>query len=359
MSRSSPTSSTRPTAKQNDPSPSCPGCSVVTAQQFYLTDTPCTSGGIDRTPNDRRRPPPPQHPRDLREQNRRRARNQAPRTPFSPELRPTPPPKTKTTRRCTTTPTTHTSRRRKKKPTRGSSCAKTTRRGCNYVPTGVTTPQSQIHRWVTDPFAKNFRMTKKVTLEFYTRALSDELYTGELCVYLFKRHEVGGRRDRQLPIQLENRKTVLVLLNRSGKPSPTGHSSNGNGSGWKMSFTGTPYTIPGRRPARRLIEHGTKTDPRRRSLDHVRPPPDPDPARGRHGHANRRWLGGRRRRRRLRRRPPDRKLPHRRRPPSPARRVDRRRAVATAPGAAPRSPPTTTSRSSPGWCCAGARGAAG
>ena len=31
-----------------------------------------------------------------------------------------------------------------------------------------------------------------MTLDFYTRTLNDELYTGTLCVYLFKRHEVGS-----------------------------------------------------------------------------------------------------------------------------------------------------------------------
>jgi hypothetical protein len=36
-----------------------------------------------------------------------------------------------------------------------------------------------------------FRLSEKVTFEFFTRTLNDELYTGELCVYLYKRHEEG------------------------------------------------------------------------------------------------------------------------------------------------------------------------
>jgi Tfp pilus assembly protein PilE len=61
--------------------------------------------------------------------------------------------------------------------------------GCHYDPTGVTHPEAQVHRWVTDPMPKAFEMGGKVTLEFYTRTLNDALYTGTLCVYLFQRVE--------------------------------------------------------------------------------------------------------------------------------------------------------------------------
>ncbi|HYH54912.1 MAG TPA: hypothetical protein VD761_12365 [Solirubrobacterales bacterium] len=64
--------------------------------------------------------------------------------------------------------------------------------GCHYVPTGTTNPESQAHRWVTDSFTQAFRMSGKVTLEFYTRALNDGLYTGSLCVYLFDRSDSAG-----------------------------------------------------------------------------------------------------------------------------------------------------------------------
>lgn len=64
--------------------------------------------------------------------------------------------------------------------------------GCHYDPFGTTNPESQIHRWVTDPMASAFKMTEKATLEFYTRTLNDALYKGKLCVYLFKRHEEGS-----------------------------------------------------------------------------------------------------------------------------------------------------------------------
>ena len=63
--------------------------------------------------------------------------------------------------------------------------------GCHYDPSGTTNPESQVHRWVTDPMPLKFEMGGKVTLEFYTRTLNDALYTGALCVYLFERSEAG------------------------------------------------------------------------------------------------------------------------------------------------------------------------
>ena len=63
---------------------------------------------------------------------------------------------------------------------------------CHYDPTGTTNPESQVHRWITDPMPFKFEMGGKVTLEFYTRTLNDALYTGALCVYLFDRSEAGS-----------------------------------------------------------------------------------------------------------------------------------------------------------------------
>jgi hypothetical protein len=62
---------------------------------------------------------------------------------------------------------------------------------CNYDPTSASNPQARVHRWVTDKMTQDFSMTGKVTLEFYTRTLNDALYTGRLCVYLFDRSETG------------------------------------------------------------------------------------------------------------------------------------------------------------------------
>jgi type II secretory pathway pseudopilin PulG len=63
---------------------------------------------------------------------------------------------------------------------------------CHYVPTGTSAPQWQVHRWVTDPMPSQFTMTENVTLDVFTRALSDSTYKGALCVYIFDRHETGS-----------------------------------------------------------------------------------------------------------------------------------------------------------------------
>jgi hypothetical protein len=60
--------------------------------------------------------------------------------------------------------------------------------GCNYAPTGGANPESQIHRWVSDPMPSAFAMTGRITLEFYTRAINS---SGRVCVYLFTRSEAG------------------------------------------------------------------------------------------------------------------------------------------------------------------------
>lgn len=114
--------------------------------------------------------------------------------------------------------------------------------GCHYTPAGTTHPEAQVHRWVTDPMASDFTMVEKVTLEFYTRTLSDESYNGQLCVFLFKRHETGTPPEA----------TYTPLTNKS-----TGAAYwiyNPGGTGWwrgawekvrlTMAFNGSPYTIP-------------------------------------------------------------------------------------------------------------------
>ncbi|HKT84397.1 MAG TPA: prepilin-type N-terminal cleavage/methylation domain-containing protein [Solirubrobacterales bacterium] len=80
--------------------------------------------------------------------------------------------------------------------------------GCHFDPTGTVHPESQVHRWVTDPFVAEFKMSGKVTLEFYTRTLNDALYHGTLCVYLFKRHKISEAEEENS--FLANKETGLL-----------------------------------------------------------------------------------------------------------------------------------------------------
>ncbi len=115
--------------------------------------------------------------------------------------------------------------------------------GCHYVPTGTTAPQWQVHRWVTDPMPSGFTMTGNVTIDFYTRTLSDSLYTGTVCVYLYKRHETGTP-----PVA-----TDTMLTNNNGGLGYWSYTPQGNGywprNSWTevrltMAFSNAPYTIP-------------------------------------------------------------------------------------------------------------------
>jgi hypothetical protein len=115
--------------------------------------------------------------------------------------------------------------------------------GCHYVPAGVTNPESQVHRWVTDPMTADFTMTGRVTLEFYTRTLNDALYTGTLCVFLFKREEAGTP-PVGTDTQLTDRSSGLPYW--TYRPGGTGFWPQG---AWTsvpltMNFSGSSYTIP-------------------------------------------------------------------------------------------------------------------
>lgn len=112
--------------------------------------------------------------------------------------------------------------------------------GCNYNPTGSTNKEAKVHRWVSDPMAEPFTMVEKATLEFYTRTADDEPGSGHLCIYLFKREETGsGFTDTR-------------LTDKSTGSSYWSYSPGGTGwwtGKWElvrqtMTFNGSPYTIP-------------------------------------------------------------------------------------------------------------------
>lgn len=64
--------------------------------------------------------------------------------------------------------------------------------GCNYEPTSQVHPEAKVHRWVTDPMPREFKLNGTVTLEFYSRTLNEGSYPATVCVYLFDRHEEPG-----------------------------------------------------------------------------------------------------------------------------------------------------------------------
>lgn len=105
--------------------------------------------------------------------------------------------------------------------------------GCNPSPSG-SNPQWQVHRWVTDKMPKNFVMTSgesvgSVTIDFFTRALSDLQYTGKLCIYLFvRKEEVSGGELKAKDSFLANRE--------GGAYDWTYVPTQGNGEWWRNEW---------------------------------------------------------------------------------------------------------------------------
>lgn len=121
--------------------------------------------------------------------------------------------------------------------------------GCHFDPTGTTDPESQVHRWVTDPMASEFKIgtgdatEANATLEIYTRSLNESYYHAELCVFLFKREESGS------PPEAED-----TLLGKQGSSKSYWQYTPGSGAFWPtekwtsvripMEIDDVPYPIP-------------------------------------------------------------------------------------------------------------------
>jgi type II secretory pathway pseudopilin PulG len=224
-------------SSEKDPSANSKG-ELVTAQQFFLTDTPCSASGATerqeiagdhllhntlgdcadglQTGSTEGAPdalllgaPPDPAPEDP---------NNPPLYDYSDDtyLEPTP------------------------DTDKGVQILKDETGGCHYKPSGTTTPQAQVHRWLTDPMPIDFKMTEKVTLEFYTRTINDELYKSKLCVYLYKWDESASPPE-------------TMLTNQNGGTAYWTYAPEGNEYwprySWdkvrlRMTFNGAPYTIP-------------------------------------------------------------------------------------------------------------------
>jgi len=179
-------------SKATDPAPNEEG-NVITAQQFFLTDTPCAEGGTTER-------------QEITEDHLLHntlgtcASGQHTGTEYgAPDallLSPPPDPAPEDSEipllydysndyYLNTNPDT----------TKGVQIVREEETGCSYEPKeSWVHPETQLHRWVTDPMGSEFLMTEKVTIEFYTRALGDNESGGAVCIYLFDRHEIeeGG-----------------------------------------------------------------------------------------------------------------------------------------------------------------------
>jgi type II secretory pathway pseudopilin PulG len=108
---------------------------------------------------------------------------------------------------------------------------------CNSPPTGKASPESQIHRWVTDPMpatlSEGFKITGNVTLEFYSQTLNGANHTATLCVFLFKRHETGS----------PPKATDTLMTNKSTGLAYWKFSPSGTGFWWKNEWHRERFTM--------------------------------------------------------------------------------------------------------------------
>jgi prepilin-type N-terminal cleavage/methylation domain-containing protein len=112
--------------------------------------------------------------------------------------------------------------------------------GCHYTPVGTTNPESQVHRWVTDPVTSAFVLNGNVTLEVFTQSINKAQSSGKLCIYLFKRHETGSP-----PVATD----TMLTNSLGGTPYWTYLESPIWTTELKakiltMTFSGAPFTIP-------------------------------------------------------------------------------------------------------------------
>lgn len=219
---------------RNDPAPGEHG--VVTAQQFFLTDTPCAASGTTT------RLEPEAHPlhntlgtcaSGLKEN----AEHGAPDALLlgAPPMPESGPPPLRDYSNNFTFP---------EETAKGVQILKDAKtEGCPFYSGWPAEPEAKVHLWVTDPMASDFTMTGRVAIEFYTRTIDNSEKTkGSLCVYLFRRHEEGSP-----PVAADTR-----LTNKSGATPYWIYTPESN-NWWPsrewakermtMEFNGAPYTI--------------------------------------------------------------------------------------------------------------------
>jgi len=223
---------------KKDPAPNSNG-ELVTAQQFFLTDTPCSASGVTERQ---------EIESDHLLHNTLGKCSDGPQTgstPGAPDALllggpPDPTPEDPSTPALYDYAT-DTYLEPAPDTDKGVQIRVDDTSSCHYTPTTPTNPEARTHRWVTDPMVVNFKMTGKVTLEFYTRTLNDSLRSGELCVFLFMRDDSKSPPDK-------------LLKNKNGNTEYWYYTPTLEGNtywprnGWAkvrltMNFNEVPYTI--------------------------------------------------------------------------------------------------------------------
>lgn len=101
--------------------------------------------------------------------------------------------------------------------------------GCDYTPAGAN-PEQLIHRWVSRPMPSAFEIAGGATLELWTRTVNGVSVAGELCAYLFKRNVDG-----------DGTITDTLLVDADNSPNAYfSHAANP----WPQQWTGLRISMP-------------------------------------------------------------------------------------------------------------------
>jgi Tfp pilus assembly protein PilE len=119
--------------------------------------------------------------------------------------------------------------------------------GCpfyNEWPAGTTNLESKVHLWVTDPMASSFTITGRVTIEFYTRTIDNaEKTKGTLCVYLFRRSKEEGSPPKATDFRLTNTNGTTPYWKYTPEKNGLWPARAWTKTRMTMNFNGAPYTI--------------------------------------------------------------------------------------------------------------------
>lgn len=107
--------------------------------------------------------------------------------------------------------------------------------GCNFPPKSSVHPEAKMHRWVTDKMTQPFKLNGNVTLEFYSRTLGEASYSGTVCAFLFKRGETGtGEATKATDTLFQNAESTKLYWT---------YSSQGTGSWPRTAWTKLRLTM--------------------------------------------------------------------------------------------------------------------
>jgi prepilin-type N-terminal cleavage/methylation domain-containing protein len=116
--------------------------------------------------------------------------------------------------------------------------------GCHYRPTSGVHPEAKVHRWVTDVMPREFVVSGTATLEFYSRTINEASYPGTVCVYLFKREEEEIETGTKMTdVQLSNAETGFPYWTISSEGNSSWPRTEWTKLRLTMKISGAPFPI--------------------------------------------------------------------------------------------------------------------